>query len=130
MHSSALSKPSTVQSAMVITAPKCLHITARRHLAESVNSTLGWLPTIANHSTGDVILPSHVTYPPFDMDALTDAQLGLGLRPAPMSSGLGLAGLASRRRLLQRPLAFRRGLDEVDWRSNDSENDISQFNFS
>ena len=30
MHSSALSKPSTVRCAMVITAPKCLHITARQ----------------------------------------------------------------------------------------------------
>ena len=83
-----------------------------------------------NHSTGDVVLPSHVTYPPFDMDALTDAQLDLGLRSAPMSSGLGLTGLAPRRCMLQRQHGLPRGLDEVDWRSNDSENNISQFNFS
>ena len=97
-----------------------------RQLVEAVNSPLGWLPTIPNHRTGDVILPSHVTHPPFDMDALTDAQLG-PLRPTLMSGGLGLA---PRRRLLQRQLALPRGLDEVDWRSNDSENDTSQFNFS
>ena len=99
-------------------------IRLQRQLAEAVNLPLGWLPTIPNHRTGDVILPSHVTHPPFDMDDLTDAQLG-PLRPALMSSGLVLTGLASRRRVLQRQLALLHGLDEVDWRSNDSENDIS-----
>ena len=64
------------------------------------------------------------------MKAVTDAQLGLALRLAPMSSGQGLTGLAPRRRVLQRQLALPRCLYEVDWRSNNSENDISQLNFS
>ena len=98
-------------------------------MAESINSPLGWMPTIPNHRTGDVILSSHVTHLPFDMEALTDAQVG-PLRPALMSSGLGLTGLAPRRRVLQRQLAYQRSLDEVDLRSNDFEHDISQFNLS
>ena len=102
----------------------------QRHLAESIHSLVGSLPTIPNNCTGDVILPSHVTYPPFDMDALIDAQLGWILRPALMSSGQGLTGLAPRRRVLVRQLANPHGLDEIDMRSNDSENDTSQFNFS
>ena len=48
------------------------------------------------------------------MDALTDAQLDQQLRPALRSSGQGLTGLAPRRRVLQRQLAYPRGLDEVD----------------
>ena len=63
------------------------------------------------------------------MEALTDAQVG-PLRPAMMSSGLGLTGLAPRRHVLQRQLGRPGGLDEVDRRSNDFDNDISQFNFS
>ena len=102
----------------------------QRQLAESVNSPLGWLPTIPNHRNGDVILPSHVTHLPFYMDVLIDAQLSLGLRPAMMSSGQGLTGLAPRRRLLQRQLASRRGLNKVDLCFNVSENNISQFYFS
>ena len=99
-------------------------------MAETIHSYFGWLPTIANHRKGDVILPLHVTHLPFDMEALTDAQVGpLDTHTAPLSSGLGLTGLAPRRRVLQRQLGRPRGLDEVDLRSNDFDNDISQFNF-
>ena len=45
-------------------------------------------PETANHRTGDVILPTHVTHYPFDMEALTDAQVG-PLIPLPLSSGVG-----------------------------------------
>ena len=102
----------------------------QRQLAESIYSALASLPTIPNHHTGDVILPSHVTYPPFDRDALIDAQLGLTLRPALMNSGHGLTGLAPRRRVLQRQHGLSHGLDEVDARVHDSDDDLSQFNYS
>ena len=89
------------------------------------------MPTISNHRTNDVILPSHVTNLPYDMEDLTDAQVSpLVPYRAPLSSGLGLTGLAPRRRVLQRQLGRSGGLDEVDRRSNDSDNDISQFNSS
>ena len=100
----------------------------QRQLARSIRSLLGSPPpTLPKQHNGDVIFPSHVTYPPFDMKALLDAQLGLGFRPSLMSSG---AGLAPRRRMLQSQVGFPRNLNEVYWRSTDSENDISQFTFS
>ena len=76
-----------------------------------------------------MILPSHVTHLPFEMEAPTDTQLG-PFRPAQMSSGLGLTGLVPRRHLLQHQLANTRSLDEIDWRSNVSNKYVSQFNFS
>ena len=102
----------------------------QRLLAESLNSPLEWVPTILKHAPGDIILPNHVTLQPFEMDALTDAQLGLTLRSALFSSSQGVTEVAQRRRVLQCLQILPRGLDEVDLRSNDSENDISQFNLS
>ena len=97
----------------------------QRHLADLIHSHAGLLPTLPNHRTGDVILPSHVAYTPFDFDALIDAQLGLEFRLPPMSSGR-----ATRRRVLVRQLAYPHGLHEAYRRSEDSENNISQFNFN
>ena len=97
----------------------------QRHLADLVHSHAGLLPTLPNHRTGDVILPSHVDYTPFDIDALIDEQLGQELLLSPMSSVR-----ATRRRVLVRKLAYPHGLDETYWRSDNSENNISQFNFN
>ena len=99
-------------------------------MAELIHSHFGSPPAISNQRTGDVILTSHVAYPPFDIDALIDAQLGLGLRPPLMSSGQGLTGLAPRRCVMQRRFGYPRDLNEAYWRSDDFENDISQFYFN
>ena len=65
------------------------------------------------------------------MEALTDAQVG-PLISLPLSSGFGLTGLAPRlrRHEIQRQDGLPRGLDKVDARSNESEDNLSQFNLS
>ena len=72
------------------------------------------MTTILNYPTGNVILPSHVTYLPFNIDFLKHAQFGLELRPALISSGHGLKKLALRRRVMLGKLAYPGGLDEIN----------------
>ena len=76
-------------------------------------------------------MPPHVIHYPFDMEALTDAQVGR-LIPLPLSSGIWLTGLAPRlrRHVIQRQKGLPNGHDEVNARSNKSENNLSQFNLS
>ena len=108
----------------------------RRRLLDSIRNPIAWVPEIQNHSTGDVILPPHVTHLPFDMVAVSDAQVEAlareqrnnRLTPS-LSSGIGLTGLVPQRRVLHRLHGLPRGMDEVDARNDDPENDHSNFNF-
>ena len=93
----------------------------RRRLLDSIRNPIGLVSEIQNHTTGDVILPPHVTHLPFDMDALNEAQvdmlLSTGPRTPSMSGFEGLIGLPPRRRVLQRQHGLPRGMDEVDGRA-------------
>ena len=104
-------------------------IKLQQWLEDNIKQPFPHHPEIANHRTGDVILPPHVTHYPFDMEALTDAQVG-PLIPLPLSSNIGLTGLAPRlrRHVIQRQEGLPNGHDEVDARSNESEDNLSQFN--
>ena len=106
----------------------------RRRLIDSFRSSLAWVPEIHNHNNGDIILPPRVTHLPFDITALSDAQVDetdrRNRRTPSLSSGAGLTGLAPQRRLLQRLHGLPRGLDEVDGSDSDPENEHSNFNFS
>ena len=76
-------------------------------------------------------MPPHVTHYPFDMEALTDTQVG-PLISLPLSSGIWLTGLAPRlrRHLIQLQDGLPSGHDEVNARSNESDDNLSQFNLS
>ena len=106
-------------------------IKLQQWLEDNIKQPLSHHPEIANHRTGDVILPPHVTHYTIDMEALTDAQVG-PLIPLPLSSGILLTGLAPRlrRHVIQRQEGLPVGHDEVDARSNESDDNLSQFNLS
>ena len=93
----------------------------KRRLLEYARISISGLPELNNHNNGDVILPSHVTYEPFDISALSEVRAKINSF-SPLSNGAGLTGLAQRTRVLQR----QHGIP----RASDPENNISQFNFS
>ena len=106
-------------------------IKLQQGLEDTIEQAFAHHHEIANHSTGDIILPPHVTHYPFDMKALTNAQVG-PLIPLPLSRGVGITGLVRRLRSheIQRQDLLDRGQDEVDGRSNELKYTLFQFNFS
>ena len=106
-------------------------IKLQQWLEDNIKQPFPHHPEICNHRTGDVILPVHVSHYPFDMEALTDVQVG-PLIPLPLSSGVGLTGLTPRlrRHVIQRQDGLPCGLDEVDARLTESKDNLFQFNFS
>ena len=76
-------------------------IMLKRRLLEYARISISGLPELQNHNNGDVILPPHVTYEPFDISALSEVRAKIN-SSSPLSNGAGLTGLAQRTRVLQR----------------------------
>ena len=96
-------------------------IMLKRRLLEYGRISISGLQELKNHNNGDVILPPHVTYEPFDKSALSEVQAQIN-SSSPLSNGAGLTVLAQLTQVLQR----QHGIP----RASDLENNISQFNFS
>ena len=93
----------------------------KRRLMEYARISISGRPELKNHNNGDVILPPHVTYDPFDISALSEVRTQIN-SSFPLSNKAGLTILAQRTRVLQR----QHGIPRV----SDLENNILQFNFS
>ena len=93
----------------------------KRRLLEYARISISGLPELKNHNNGDVILPPHVTYEPFDIPALSEVRAKIH-SSSPLSNGAGLTGFTQRTRVLQR----QHGIPRASY----PENNISQFNFS
>ena len=96
-------------------------IMIKRRLLEYARISISGLPELKNHNNGDVFLPPHVTYEPFDISELSEVRAKIN-SSSPLCNGVGLTGFEQRTRVLQR----QHGIP----RANDPENNISQINFS
>ena len=96
-------------------------IMLKRRLLEYARISITGFPELMNHNNGDVILPPHVSYEPFDISALSEVRAQIN-SSSPLSNVAGLTGLAQRTRVLQR----QHGIP----RASNPENNISKFTFS
>ena len=106
----------------------------KRRLVDSLRHPLAWVLELKDHYTGDVILPLHVTYQPFDQKVLKKLKAEHNYQHVPLSSGQGIIGLVLlRTRLDFTDLAPRRLVlqrEQGSPRTIDTKSDDSQLNFN
>ena len=83
----------------------------KRRLLEYAGISISGLPELNNHNNGDIILPPHVTYKPFDISALSKERAKINSFYQ-LSNGAGLIGLAKPTRVLQRQHGIPRASDQ------------------